>query len=340
LRKLLVGLLKVGLSLAIVVYLIVQAKQDRAFAELAERPKNWPLLVLAAAICGLAVVLTHIRWCYLVRALDLPFRLSEAFRLGFLGYLFNLAPTGIVGGDVLKGVMLGRHHRGSRAKVLASVLVDRLLGLYVLFVMASVAILTTRFWRLDPQIHSICMATLLLTVVGAMGLMLLFVPGFTGGWLTHQLRRAGRIGHYSEQALLAVRIYKHRPRTLLLATLMSFAVQSLFVFGAYFIAMGLFEHVPSLDAHFVVVPLSSSMGVVPLPFGPFELVLEFLYVHAGMPPHQGLIVALGYRLVTVLIAVVGVFYFLAGRREVVESIHAAEDPPQESQTDLSLAEKN
>lgn len=331
--------MKVGLSLAIVVYLIVQAKHDRAFAELAEQPKNWPLLAAATVICGLAIVLTHIRWCYLVRALDLPFPLREAFRLGFLGYLFNFAPTGIVGGDVLKSVMLGRHHRGNRAKVLASVAVDRVLGLYVLFVMAAVAILLTGFWRRDPQIQSICVVTLVLTVVSTLGLVALFIPGLTGGWLTHQLRRLGRIGHICEQLLMAVRIYKRRPRVLVLATLMSFAVQALLVVGTYFIALGLFEQVPSLDAQFVIIPLSSATGVVPLPFGPFELVLEFLYVRVGMPSHQGLIVALGYRLVTVLIAVVGVFYYFGSRREVAESVHDAHEP-RADEPDLSLAGKD
>ena len=53
------------------------------------------------------MLLTFIRWYYLVRALDLPFTLREALRLGFLGYLFNLMPMGIVGGDLLKAVMLG-----------------------------------------------------------------------------------------------------------------------------------------------------------------------------------------------------------------------------------------
>jgi len=335
----LIGLLKVGVSLAIVVYLIVQAKQDQAFAELAARPKNWPLLGLAALVCSLAVVLTHIRWCYLVRALGLPMSLRQAFRLGFLGYLFNLAPTGIVGGDVLKGVMLGHDHRGQRAKALASVVVDRVLGLYVLFLMASGAILLTGFWRLDPKIRSICIVTLALTVVGTGALIVLFTPSFSGAWLSGILHRAGRLGRLCEQALLALRVYKHRPWTLLMATLASLVVQALLVVGTYLIALGLFQDVPSLDAQFVMVPLSSATGVIPLPFGPFELVLEFLFVHMGMPSHQGLIVALGYRLVTVLIASVGFFYYLAARREVAESVHDAETDEEEAETDLSLAAK-
>jgi len=40
-----------------------------------------------------------------------------------MGYLFNMAPMGIVGGDLLKVVMLAHHQKGGRARALASVFV-------------------------------------------------------------------------------------------------------------------------------------------------------------------------------------------------------------------------
>ena len=89
----------------------------------------------------MAVLLTFVRWWYLVRALAIPLRFSDSIRIGFWGYLFNFLPLGIVGGDVVKTVMLDHEYPRNRAKALASVLVDRVIGLYVLFVVASVAIL-------------------------------------------------------------------------------------------------------------------------------------------------------------------------------------------------------
>ena len=67
-------------------------------------------------------------------------------RIGFLGYLFNLAPMGIVGGDLLKAWMLAREKPGNRAKALASVVVDRIVGLYVLFLVAAAGVFVTGFW--------------------------------------------------------------------------------------------------------------------------------------------------------------------------------------------------
>ena len=51
-----------------------------------------------------------------------------------------------------------------------------------------------------------------------------------------------------------------------------------------------------------------------------------------MKPGQGLVIALGYRIITVLIATVGICYYLAGRREVAQVLHEAEQEAEEKQS--------
>jgi len=46
--------------------------------------------------------------------------------------------------------------------------------------------------------------------------------------------------------------------------------------------------------------------------------------HDHILPGQGFVVALGYRIATVLIAAVGVCYYLGSRQEVAEVMHEAE----------------
>ena len=166
LKRLLITLLKIALSAAILGYLVWNStrgeKNVNVFANLRNQPKDWPMLAAAWACCTAAVLLTFVRWWYLVRALDIPCRFADAIRISFWGYLFNLAPLGIVAGDLVKAVMLDHEHRGHRAKALASVLVDRIIGLYVLFVVATAAILLTGFWRIDdPLIWWVCKLTFL-----------------------------------------------------------------------------------------------------------------------------------------------------------------------------------
>jgi uncharacterized membrane protein YbhN (UPF0104 family) len=330
LKKLLITLLKIGISVAILAYLVRDAYRNDAFSELWRQPKNWGVLAGALASCSLAVVLTLVRWCYLVRALGLPLSMRDALRIGFVGYLFNLAPMGIVGGDLVKGVMLARHQKGRYAEALASVFVDRFIGLYLLFVVASAAIVLTGFWNI-AEVRWISDATLLITGVGTVAVVILLLPDRTEGRSTRWIGRIPYVGSPLLRIVDAVQLYRRRLPVLAGAAAMSVAVHSLFTLGVFLIATGLYGRVPALRMHFVLSPLSAATGVLPLPMGPFELVLDRLYPYVPivgggmMRPGQGLVVALGYRIATVLIAGVGVCYYLGSRAELAEALHEAEE---------------
>ena len=331
LKKFIVNLLKMSVSVAIIAYLIHNAHGGDLFTKLRDHPKNWGLLATAVLLCFSAVLTTMVRWCYLVRALDLPFTLKAAFRLGFLGYLLNLLPLGIVGGDLLKAVMLARQQNGQQAKAFASIVVDRLIGLYVLFVVASAAILLTGFYSApSPAVHAICQATFLVTVLGAVLIAGLMTPLVTDGSLSVMLSRLPRVGHQFAKGFEAVRMYRRQPQVLAIAGAMSVVVHCLFASGVYCVARGLYGEVLPLATHYVVMPLSAAGGVVPLPAGPMEGMLECLYRIAPAPaglviePGQGLMVAFGYRMIGILIAAVGVIYYLGSRQEVAAVMHEAE----------------
>lgn len=325
-KRRLVTLLKVTISAAIIGYLAWQAQRNSAFTTLRDQPKQWGMLVVAWFFCAGAVLTTIVRWHYLVRAAGIPTRLANSLRIGFLGYMFNLAPLGIVGGDAIKAVMLAREHRDAQAKSIASVVVDRLIGLYMLFVVAAFAVVATGFWDVDdPMIVNICSTTIWLAVVGAGAIGALMIPTVLDGKLVRAVERLPRVGRPIGHLTEAMRMYRRKPGVLLVAAAMSVGVHSLFATGVYFIARGLPGNVPSLGSHFVMSPLAASTGVLPLPFGPFEFVLDALYAHAGAAtaPGQGFVVALGYRIITILIAAIGAGYYISARQEVARSIREA-----------------
>ncbi len=340
LKKFLILLLKIGIPLAILAYLVARAagtaNEDgqNIFQQLVDQDKDWGLLTAACLVCATAVLVTLIRWWYLVRALEIPLRFVDGLRFGLLGYLFNLAPAGIVGGDLLKGWMVARDHHEDKVKAFASVLVDRIIGLYMLFVVASSAIYLTGIGQ-DQNVKLICRITYFLTAAGAIFLTLLVTPGFTDGRGTRALGRLRYVGDTITSLIDAVRMYRRKPLVLIVTALMSVGVHSLFATGIYLIARGLPGDHLSLSMHFVAAPLSLSTGAIPLAIGPFEIVLDSLYTHLPEPgvviqTGQGLVVALGYRLITLLIAAVGVCYYLGSRGEVAQVMHEAE---QEQQTE-------
>jgi hypothetical protein len=339
-KKLLITLLKVAISAAIIGYLVYDATRSKGhgnvFANLRDQPKQWDMLAAAWAFCTVSVLLTFVRWWYLVRALDIPCRFRDAIRISFWGYLFNLAPLGVVGGDLVKTVMLGHEQPKHRAKAVATVVVDRVIGLYLLFVVATAAILITGFWEIPiPRITifkatlSFCQLTFLVTAVSTVGLAVVMGPTMIVGWAIRAFGRIPRVGRHVESLIHAVRMYNHKPTVLILSSLMTVGVHCSLSIGCYLIAVGLPGNHLSLADHFVVIPLSSAMTVVPLPMGPFEWVLDYFYmkvpvVGPQIPAGQGLVVALVYRLFTLLIATLGIFYYFGNRREMAEVIQENE----------------
>lgn len=331
-KKFLLILVKIGISAAIIAYLVWDAYRNQAFGNLWAQPKNWWLLTGAGLLCGSAVVVTLVRWYYLVRALGLPFTLKDAMRLGFLGYLFNLAPMGIVSGDLLKAVLLARQQHGHHAKAVATVIIDRIIGLYMLLVVASVAILLTGFYQFpNEKIRYFCQAILALTVGGAVGIGMMLMPDPTGGRLPTLIGRIPLVGGAVVQLVGAMGMYRHRMGVLVASCVMSLGVHSLFSTGIFLLTWGLYSESHTLGTQFVAAPLAALTGVVPVPVGPFEYVLNSLFSSIPLPDGghmltgQGFVVALGYRIITVGTAAIGVVYYLASRQELAAALHDVEE---------------
>jgi glycosyltransferase 2 family protein len=337
-KKIIVTLFKFAISIGLIAYLIWNATQGKGkvnvFTNLVDQPKDWWMLAGAWLFCTAAVLLTFIRWWYLVRALDIPCRFADAIRISFWGFLFNLSPLGIVGGDLIKAAMLAHEQRAYRAKAVASVIFDRVIGLYLLFVVASAAILCTGLWRIDDaNIVWISYATLIITVCGAVGIALTYVNGVLNGPLSRAMGRLPRVGPIITSLIEAIGLYRYKPVVLIISSVMSIGVHCLFSFGVYLIARGLPGDVLSLSSHFVIWPLSAAMGVIPFPIGPTEGAVDFLYMHVPqanvtIAAGQGLVVVLCYRLINVLIAGLGIGYYFRNRREVSEAMHENEEESQ------------
>ena len=245
-RKILTAVVKIGLSVGIVGYLVYDASTHKdangvsVFDNLVHQPKHWGMLAAALCVFTFLILLTFIRWWFLVRALGVPAKLSDTIRVGFWGFLFNLAPLGVVGGDLVKAVMLSREHREKQASVIASVIVDRIIGLYVLFAFASATILATGFQHYKiPYIDQICNGVYLVTLIGGVGIAAIMVlDAAVGHWLK-ALHHIPRVGPPIARLLEDLRLYRHQLPTLLLATLITLGVHSCSAISLYLIARGL-----------------------------------------------------------------------------------------------------
>ena len=182
-------------------------------------------------------------------------------------------------------------------------------------------------------VHRLCWAVLIVTVVSTVGLFLILLPGFLEGPLVSWTTRLPKIGPAIESVFDAVRIYRSKRFVLFLTSLMTIPVHGFLTISLLLLAVGLrFEpQVPPLD-YFAIYPISGIAQTIPLPAGPAESGIVFFYETAWLrlpaiqeklatgteaeradkakeanedAGQQGLILALVYRLGTILITPIG-----------------------------------
>jgi uncharacterized protein (TIRG00374 family) len=328
LKKLLLTLGKFGISAALLGYVVVKAQQDASFAQLRDQPKHWGLLLLACLLLLTSAMISFYRWYLLVRALDLPFRIRDALRLGFLGYLLNFVSLGSVGGDLFKAVFMAREQHGHRTEAVATVIIDRLLGLYCLLLVGTLGVL---FVDLPASVKPIGDGTLTCTAIGTVCILLLMVPAVTGSAIERRAESAPIVGGLLRRLVCAIRMYRNKYTVLVLSLLLGMLIHGVTVLSLFCVACGLPGEHPTLAQHFVIVPLGMLTGILPLPLGALgavENVMDYLYFQIA-ESNMGVIVTFGYRANTILVAMIGAGYYLGSRREFSAAMHEAEAEQEE-----------
>lgn len=332
-RRVVLGIAKLLLAVGIFAFLFYSLRGEAVFARLLREPKDWGRLATAQLLILAALSLNYVRWFLLVRALGLAFRLTDAFRLGALGLMLSQISFGSVGGDLFKAVCIAREQRGRRTEAVASVLIDRVVGMYAMVLVASFGIALVGDTSIGgPTLRTIKLFIQALAVIGTAGVGLLMVPAVTGPAMQRWLRDVPGVGALLERLAAAGAAYRDRRATLLTAIGIGCCTHTLFVLAIWSVGRGLPVEAPSLAKTFVVGPLSLCAGAIPLTpggLGTFEAAMDRLYMAVGSQPGDGLLVAITYRVMTYVMAAIGAIYYLSARRKMGEVLHEAEELEEE-----------
>jgi hypothetical protein len=290
---------------------------------------RWEFAAVALLCCCGAVLLTFTRWYLLVWGQNFDFSYRDAVRLGFVGYIANYVMPGAVGGDLVKAVVLARRQESRRAVAVATVFLDRLLGLLALFLVGG------GVWLLQSEATRGGMFLTVASVFGAcsaggiLGLfLLLHTPLLRTRWV-QWFRKPRFVGRMIGELLDGVALYQSRPRVIWLAVAISiaghFGTLSSFYFAA--IALSPTDAVPDYFAHLLFMPAAELAGMIPIVpggLGVLERATEELYEQAGFPGANGFLTAIGFRVVTILVAVLGIGYYFSARQDVREAQNVLE----------------
>ena len=274
------------------------------------------------------------RWQLLVRALDLPFRLVDSIRIGFIGLFFGLFAFGVVGNDSLRAFYAARQAKDRVSAAVTSVLADRVIGLITMFTVAAVAFCSVDLSTLAASYPEKARAlsvvgwfVLACTGCGYAGLAVLcFTPTLKRTRLFQWFIKLPKIGGILEKVSEAVVMYRGRSGVILASFGLSAMVNCCFLLSMFSLAKGLTSGHPTLSEHLIIEPLAMVSNAAPLPggIGGLEFAMKFLYL--AFNSANGVIVGFAFRIVFLLVSAIGAFFWFANRETVAELKQSAGKP--------------
>lgn len=322
-------------------------------AKLKERQILWSMFAVALAIRLVSLMATFTRWRMLVRGIGLPLSFRETFRLGMLGEACNLMGPGAVGGDLVKAALLAKDHTNRMASVLATVFLDRVLGMWALFVLGAFASLSPAGTKPGPELQWAVWTLWGGAAVGLIGIGLMFVPAFTHSRLMHWLTTWKFVGRIVKELMDSIQLYQGKPQVVLGAAGLGLVGHFGFLASFYFCALSLHQGqvIPGFIDHVVGLPLPEALSAaVPTPGGVGALegaVAWFYQQHqqSTVPDStkeqlatalgNGVLTALGYRLTMLVLGAVGIVYYLSSRGEIRRAVKEVDG---ESGEDTALSQ--
>lgn len=305
--------LKLAIAFGLLYWLYAQSLLDlSALGGLRFDAKTLAILLIALSLVVGAVALLAFRLIMLLGPYGLVVSFKRALGLSMMGALFGAVLPGLVAGDVIKAAYLFRDAMGYRSRVVATVIIDRIVGMYALFLLSTIASgaawLTNSFSD-SPQVLLVGPC---LTLVATIGGMLVFAMTV---WDVSPLRRlVARMPEKIQNLMSALVQYWNHPLPLLGAIGLSMLSHAMIVVIFILVAILLGDTLP-LYAHFVIDPMAMTLNVVPVTPGGLGVTEgAFSYLFAMMGSSNGSLVALLGRFVQYVVFVTGGSIALMGTR--------------------------
>jgi len=243
---------------------------------------DWRPIAIAVLLVILDRALMAYRWVVLLCIIDPAERprLAEVMRIFFVSTFVGTFLPASVGGDAVRAYSMTRLRvRGPDA--LASVLMDRMLGVASILLMAALGLTLARDLAGN---RTIVLALLVATAACAVTLLLVF-SGAAAQFATEMIGRLPARAHGLGNSLLtSIRRYSRYHGRLANVLLGSLAVQALRIVQAYFLGAGLGITLPVMT-YFAFVPLILLVMLLPVTFnaiGTSQAAFVWFFGRAGV----------------------------------------------------------
>ncbi len=251
---------RLAITAAILAYLATTI--DMAAAAKATAAISVPHLLIVLVMVGIDRAVMILRWVLLLRASGNPISTADATRLFLVSsFVGSFLPAG-VGADAARAYGLARENTAV-AEALASVAVDRLLGITSLVIMAFAGLL---IWPTNQAPWTLP----LIVAAGALACVAAFWADDWMRWLIPTRRHEGFITRRILRLTDAVSRYRGRRGVLFHVLIWSLVVQVLRITQAYLLGVGLGMSVP-FSYFLLFMPLALLLLLLPISISGFGL---------------------------------------------------------------------
>ena len=312
-KKTLFLLLKISLSVALILWITRGVALDSVFAVITDSSAS--LLMLAFSLFFVGYVIAAFRWRTLIRVQDGDAPIFFLVRSFMVALFFNNFLPSTVGGDVVR--MYDSWRLGnSKTDAVTVVLVDRLLGVIVLFCFALLALVFDETVAGEVPFIT-AWVTAGLAGIGIATWLFLKIPASTMQRLSSAKNGVtARVGGILEKVHRSFQAYRQAPSAILRALGLSVLLQVNVVVHFILVARAVGIDVPA-ESMFLIIPVAVFIMMVPISInaiGVREAVFVFLFSLYGVQSVEALAFAWIAYSFTLLQGVLGGLVF-ALRRE-------------------------
>jgi uncharacterized protein (TIRG00374 family) len=308
-RDRILNLLKVAVT--VIGLAVVLLTQDLDSVAQVLRNINWFPFLGALLLFLIGSLVRAYRWGVLVWSLGISASWRRLVALYFVGAFFSMFLLTGVGGDAVKMYELaGDSHKAAAS--ISSVLVDRFLGLFVLFAIALIALMGA-YEVVSPEVRILIAVVFIACLVGvALLLQRTWIES-----LGRRLRLDQLLSRIKILRELYESIHMYSMQALLQATAASVVWNLILILGYFLLALSVGIEL-SLWYYFLFVPIISVVLLVPSVggLGIRDGATVLLFTRVGVGEAQALALALAYDLTLLIIGLIGgTIYLIQGMRE-------------------------
>jgi uncharacterized protein (TIRG00374 family) len=233
------------------------------------------------------VLLGSLRWFILLRGAGVDARFLRTMQLQLIGFFFNAAIPGAVGGDLAKAVYVVRDEQGRKTAAMLSILLDRIAGLVGLFSIAFFAsLLNLESLLQNPMTGSLVVGLAIGMVFIVMFVALVFFPHKNGRDPFERILQRDLPGlSVLSKIYAALRAYRHVPMVLFQAWVLSVALQVAAMLYFWFTTYVVTGQQPAMADFMIIFPfgaIATAIPVAPGGLGVGHLAYEKLYLLVGL----------------------------------------------------------